>query len=84
MAPPTFNDTANFCREMAREFLSIQGAPVNLVESYFWPELSAKTWGGSRQQDAVHTRALVAQHLTPADVTAAEDRAAKWLAARQQ
>ena len=66
------------CMPMARESAS------NLPESYFWLELAAKTWNGSRQQDAVNARDLVAQHLSPTDLAAAQDRAAKWLTAHQK
>jgi TPR repeat protein len=61
-----------------------QGVPVNLAESYFWLELAAKTWNGSRQEEAAHARDLVAQHLSPTDLTAAQDRATKWLVAHQK
>jgi TPR repeat protein len=61
-----------------------QGVPVNLAESWFWLELAAKTWNGSRQQDAVNARNLVAGHLSPTDLAAAQDRATKWLATHQK
>ena len=61
-----------------------QGVPVNLVESYLWLDLAARSWSGSHQQDAAKARDLVAQHLTPSDLAAAQDRVTKWLAAHQK
>ena len=61
-----------------------QGVPVNLVDSYLWLDLAARTWSGSRQQDAAKARDLVAQHLSPSDLTTAQDRVAKWLADHQK
>ena len=61
-----------------------QGVPVDLVQSYLWLDLAAKGWSGSRQQDAAKARDLVAQHLTPSDLAAAQDRVAKWQAAHQK
>jgi hypothetical protein len=46
--------------------------------------LAAKTWSGSPLEDAVKARDLVAQHLSPSDLTAAQNRVAKWLAAHQK
>jgi hypothetical protein len=56
---------------------------VNLIKSYFWLDLAAKTWSGSHQDEAVRSRDLVAQHLLPADLVADQQRAEKWLAEHQ-
>jgi hypothetical protein len=61
-----------------------QGIPVNLPESYFWLALSAKTWSGSRQDEAERARDLVAKHLSPGELDSAKQRVDKWLAERQK
>ena len=61
-----------------------QGVPVNLVESFVWLDLAAKTWSGNHQQDAEQARDLVAKHLSPTDLATAQDRSAQWLAAHQK
>jgi len=61
-----------------------QGVPRDLVESYYWLDLAASTWNGSRQQQAIEARNKVGARLSAADLAAAQDRVAKWLAARQK
>jgi hypothetical protein len=57
---------------------------VSLPEAYFWLDLAATTWSGTRQESAVQARDTVAQRLSPIDLSAAKDRAEKWLAAHQK
>jgi TPR repeat protein len=61
-----------------------QGTPVNLPEAYVWLALSAKTWSGSRQDQAEHARDLVAQHMSAEELEAAKQRVEKWLAERRK
>lgn len=65
-------------------YVSGQGVPRDLVEAYYWLDLAASTWSGSRQQQAIEARNKVGARLTPADLAAAQNRVAKWLAARQK
>jgi len=61
-----------------------QGVPVNVVESYVWLDLAAKTWSGKRQQDAEKARDLVAGHLNPTDLATAQAQSSKWIADHQK
>src|SRR6478752_3291217 len=69
---------------LASMYAGGHGVPVNLVEAYFWMDLAANTWNGTRQQEAVQARDLIAQRLTQVDLLNAQNRAAKWLAHHQK
>jgi len=57
---------------------------VNYMEAYFWLDLAASNWSGTRQQQAIEARDKVAALLTPSQLFTAQQRTRKWLAAHQK
>jgi TPR repeat protein len=61
-----------------------EGVERDDIESYKWFELVAwltpKDWPAEIRQSATEDRALVAEHLTPAQVSEAKTRARQWWA----
>jgi hypothetical protein len=56
-----------------------QGVPQDYAEAYFWMDLAAAGKNQEvKQEDAAKMRDNVASHLTPDDLSRAQERARKW------
>jgi len=61
-------------------YLRGQGVPQDYAEAYFWLDLAATGFDGKFAADH---RDDAASHLTPADLSSAQERARKWFEAHQ-
>jgi hypothetical protein len=59
------------------------GVPKDYPEAYFWYDLAAVGEGRLRAREAAKHRDEAASHLTPADLSRAEERARKWFEEHQ-
>jgi TPR repeat protein len=64
-------------------YLDGQGVPQDYAEAYFWYGLAAGKLDASDAEQVARFREEAASHLTPADLSRAEERARKWFEAHQ-
>ena len=58
-----------------------QGVPQDNSEAYFWLAVAVTGLTGTEQEGVAKTRDAIAAKLTPAELSAARNRATSWLAA---
>lgn len=71
---------ANSQEMLGRAYDAGIGVPADYAEAYFWLDVAAFGKAtGSKRREIVKRRDAAASHLTPADLSAAQERARKWL-----
>jgi TPR repeat protein len=63
---------------VAAMYGSGKGVPNDFVEAYFWADVAVPSLTGKARDLAVKELSLAASFLTPADLTAVQERARKW------
>ena len=66
---------------LGAKYATGEGVPRDYVEAHMWLNLAASRLTGADRERGVETRDLVAELMTPADLSEAQRRAREWHAA---
>jgi hypothetical protein len=67
--------------DLGKRYADGRGVPINLGEAFMWATIAATLSAGDGWQNCIDLRDRLAARMTPAQTTAAQNRARGWLAA---